>query len=120
MTDLKRMEARAIAAETALLQLREEWHDDDTPWAKTLGRANELLKNLDLTAARELIEKAAKAEQIAGLQQQLAAAKRDGELLDYLNEQVVDTIYLDDGTLIDVQGEDVRRKIDAARQKEGK
>ena len=38
---------------------------------------------------------------------------RDSELLDWLNEQIVSEIYLDDGRLIDVRGNDVRTAIRA-------
>ena len=35
----------------------------------------------------------------------------DEELLDWLQDQVVDTIYLDDGRIIDVRGGNVRGEI---------
>jgi len=35
----------------------------------------------------------------------------DAELLDWLQEQIVDVIYLDDGRIIDVRGLDVREAI---------
>jgi hypothetical protein len=39
----------------------------------------------------------------------------DAPLLDWLNEQIVDVIYLDDGRIIDVKGNDVRAAIAAAK-----
>lgn len=36
----------------------------------------------------------------------------DRELLDWLNEQVIDMIYLDDGRVIDPHGKDVRIAIE--------
>lgn len=36
---------------------------------------------------------------------------RDTKLLDYLQDQVVDTIYMDDGNILDVQGGDLRKYI---------
>lgn len=39
----------------------------------------------------------------------------DTALLDWLNEQVVDAIYLDDGRLIDVRGGNVRKALKVAR-----
>ena len=51
---------------------------------------------------------------------QLAAAKRDSERLEWLQEQIVDTIYLDDGRIVDVRGNSVRGAIDAAMAKEQK
>lgn len=46
--------------------------------------------------------------------------RTDRELLDWLQEQVVDTIYLDDGRIIDVRGGSVREAIEkrAARDLE--
>jgi hypothetical protein len=41
----------------------------------------------------------------------------DTQRLDWLQEQIVDTIYLDDGTLIDVRGLSVREAIDRATRK---
>ena len=38
----------------------------------------------------------------------------DKEILDWLNEQIVSEIYLDDGRLIDVRGLDVRKAIQAS------
>lgn len=38
----------------------------------------------------------------------------DTALLDWLNEQVVSEIYLDDGTLIDVRGRNVREALGEA------
>jgi len=35
----------------------------------------------------------------------------DKELLDWLNEQAVDVIYLDNGRIIDVRGDDIRRAL---------
>ena len=43
----------------------------------------------------------------------------DAALLDYLQEEVVDTIYLDDGKIIDVRGGSVRKAIQADRQARG-
>ncbi len=45
-----------------------------------------------------------------------AALKTERERIDWLNEQIVDVIYLDDGRLIDVKGNDVRPALDAARR----
>lgn len=42
----------------------------------------------------------------------------DTEILDYLQEEIVDTIYLDDGRIIDVRGLDVRAAIVAAADRE--
>jgi hypothetical protein len=42
-------------------------------------------------------------------------AHTDSVLLDWLQEQVVDTIYFDDGRIIDVQGHSVRVALDIAR-----
>lgn len=39
----------------------------------------------------------------------------DKARIDWLQERVVDTIYLDDGNIIDVRGLDVRKAIDAKR-----
>lgn len=38
----------------------------------------------------------------------------DTERLNWLQEKTVDTIYLDDGRIIDVRGNDVRAAIDRA------
>lgn len=35
----------------------------------------------------------------------------DKEILDWLNEQIVDVVYLDDGQIIDVKGNDIRKAI---------
>jgi hypothetical protein len=43
--------------------------------------------------------------------------EKDSERLDWLNEQVIDVIYLDDGRIIDVRGDSIRIAIDAAREK---
>ena len=45
----------------------------------------------------------------------IVAALADGARLDWLQEQIVDTIYLDDGQIIDVQGNNVRQAIDDKR-----
>ena len=37
--------------------------------------------------------------------------RSDREILDWLQEQIVDTIYLDDGQIIDVRGGDLRKAI---------
>lgn len=42
--------------------------------------------------------------------------RRDKDLLDWLQERVVDTIYLDDGQIIDVRGGDLRKAIVAKRE----
>lgn len=47
------------------------------------------------------------------------AARRDSKRLDWLQEHLVDTIYLDDGKIIDVRGGDVRRSIDNAMRAHG-
>lgn len=39
----------------------------------------------------------------------------DRARLDWLQEQIVDTIYLDDGRIIDVAGNSLRDAIDRAR-----
>lgn len=44
------------------------------------------------------------------------AVAQDSERLDWMNTQIVDVIYLDDGRIIDVRGNDVRKAIDAARK----
>ena len=49
--------------------------------------------------------------EIERLQRDLADAAR----LEWLEQQVVDVIYLDDGRIIDVQGHSVRTAIDKAR-----
>jgi ubiquinone/menaquinone biosynthesis C-methylase UbiE len=41
----------------------------------------------------------------------------DTELLDWLQEQIVDTIYLDDGRIIDVCGGNLRVAIAVAKAK---
>lgn len=41
-------------------------------------------------------------------------AQRDAERLNFLQNEIVDTFYLDDGRIIDVQGNDLRAAIDAA------
>lgn len=38
----------------------------------------------------------------------------DTDFLDWLNEQIVDVIYLDDGRVIDVCGNDIRGAISKA------
>ena len=43
---------------------------------------------------------------------------KDSARLDWLNEQIVDVIYLDDGSMIDARGNCVRTAIDAAMAKE--
>jgi hypothetical protein len=50
--------------------------------------------------------------QLRELRQQLADVVRDKERLDYLNNEITDFIYLDDGRVIDVRGWDVRKAID--------
>lgn len=40
-----------------------------------------------------------------------SARGSDTALLDWLQERIVDTIYLDDGTIIDVRGEDLRKAV---------
>ena len=40
-----------------------------------------------------------------------AARGEDTKLLDYLQEEIVDTIYLDDGRIIDVRGDCLRSAI---------
>lgn len=57
---------------------------------------------------REATERAEKAER------ELAEARKDTRRMDELQEQTVDTIYLDDGRIIDVRGGNVRAAIDAA------
>lgn len=42
----------------------------------------------------------------------------DTELLDWMQEQIVDTIYLDDGRIIDVHGGDLRAAITTATTRE--
>lgn len=37
----------------------------------------------------------------------------DKEILDWLQEQIVDVIYLDDGRIIDVRGLNVRKAVEA-------
>jgi hypothetical protein len=44
------------------------------------------------------------AERISDLEQ-------DRDILDWLNGQTVDVIYLDDGRIIDVRGEDIRAAV---------
>lgn len=44
----------------------------------------------------------------------------DKAILDWLEEQIVDTIYLDDGRLIDVRGNSVRKAIETAMQAKAK
>lgn len=44
----------------------------------------------------------------------------DKDRLDWLQEQIVDVIYLDDGTIIDVRGNSVREAIDTARSRKTK
>lgn len=39
---------------------------------------------------------------------------RDKARLDWLQGRIVDTIYLDDGKIVDVRGLDLRKAIDAA------
>jgi hypothetical protein len=39
----------------------------------------------------------------------------DSRRLDWLQEQLVDTIYLDDGRIVDVRGGDLRKAIDEAQ-----
>ncbi len=46
-----------------------------------------------------------------------AEACKDANRLTWLQEQVVDTIYLDDGRIVDVRGGDVRATIDEAMMK---
>lgn len=69
-----------------------------------------------------LAREAAAREKIAALQQRLNAAdqridevERDKVRIDWLAEQPVDTLYLDDGRIIDIAGRvDLRDAIDAA------
>lgn len=42
-----------------------------------------------------------------------AKGPTDTERIDWLQEQITDTIYLDDGRIVDVKGLDVRKAIDA-------
>lgn len=46
----------------------------------------------------------------------LVQAINDQVRIDWLQERIVDTIYLDDGKIIDVRGNNVRTALDAARQ----
>lgn len=41
----------------------------------------------------------------------------DADRLDWLQDRIVDTIYLDDGTIIDVRGDDIRSALDTARSR---
>ena len=41
----------------------------------------------------------------------MSTVPTDRELLEWLQDQIVDTIYLDDGRIIDVRGGDVRKAI---------
>lgn len=43
--------------------------------------------------------------------------KTDKERLDWLQDRIVDTIYLDDGKTIDVRGNSVREAIDEAAKR---
>lgn len=44
----------------------------------------------------------------------------DTQLLDWLEEQIVDVIILDDGRMIDVRGNSVRRAVaDTIKKREG-
>ena len=54
--------------------------------------------------------------QVADLSQQDSGDAEDAARIDWLQEEVVDTIYMDDHTIINVRGLDVRAAIDAARQ----
>jgi hypothetical protein len=40
-----------------------------------------------------------------------AELEQDRDILDWLNGQAVDVIYLDDGRIIDVRGEDLRAAV---------
>lgn len=57
---------------------------------------------------------------ITGLRTQEALVRElvdDKKRIDWLEDQVVECVYLDDGTLIDVAGHSVRKAIDAALAK---
>ena len=52
----------------------------------------------------------------AGLLKELAELREDRERLNWMQSEITDTIYLDDGRIVDVAGGNVRAKIDAARK----
>lgn len=44
--------------------------------------------------------------------------EEDKDRFDWLDEQIVDSIYLDDGRMIDNRGNSIRTTIDTARKRE--
>jgi hypothetical protein len=70
--------------------------------------------------ANEALDSARAALSNATVQQvaeEIRELRADKGLLDWLEEQIVDVIYLDDGRMVDVRGNSVRKAI-AARSKE--
>lgn len=50
-------------------------------------------------------------------QARLECNDKDQARLDWLQGRIVDTIYLDDGKIVDVRGNDLRKAIDEATQR---
>ncbi len=53
-------------------------------------------------------------ESLTSAMEMEGVASRERARLDWLQGRIVDTIYLDDGKIVDVRGEDLRKAIDAA------
>lgn len=92
---------QAVEAETALKQMTERAEHAELG----LHCANQIISETAAERDREF-------QRAVAAEAKLAEAEKDTARINILQEEITDTIYLDDGRIIDVKGQDVRKAID--------
>lgn len=119
--------ADGLSLDAALTESRVEqlsiWQKQQMERCQEIGKRH-VLQNWEQFAPAAICqslsrELAVSESRCAELTAQLTESQKDTERLDWLTEEVVNIIDLDDGRIIDVRGLSVRKAIDAARAQQG-